>query len=197
MNFKQFLEMGEKLTAPIDDVQLHQTPSGVGFYSTFVINGDEYKVKFVPMSMTAYFSSSTPLVFYGISFTGPKAYELTGYNLGTRVYGELIRIVRKFIQEQNPAGFSFSGWSDKQSIMYDYLFKKYMSKDFVQVDSSAYMSKDYLNKLATLAPKIYEKITKWANSNSGIWQQTSDNMRRQKRSPEVPDTTSPVGWSHT
>jgi hypothetical protein len=165
-------EFGEYLGSSIDDIKFNN--SGNCLIYDYVIDNESYQVRFC----------EHPISFYGDDFRVPSveitnnAYEITfssvsrgtrptGKMNGTRVYGPLIKAIRKLIQEKNPEGLHFSGAYVEQDLMYHAFYERYLKNYYTRVAGADYLRNDFIESLKRTNDerwKIVEKRIKGINA---------------------------------
>lgn len=149
-NWLLIREMSGFMTADLGDVQLVQEPGGYEY--NFEMDGRAYNVSFVgPDEWIAWSAKGSVLLTenkYNISFSyGKGKMDLPRDTKSpTAVYGQLFKVVKKFLQQVNPEALDFVGVNYEQDVMYEMFYKKWLSKAFTRVGNQRYLRNDLYKK---------------------------------------------------
>lgn len=154
LNFKQFLEMGEVMTADVSGIQLRRTDNGY----KYVFNdddGEKYGVYFYEEGVPI---GGKRVSGFSIEFEGPAGMSLTNKYKANQVYRQLMMAVKKLIEELKPNALNFSGATDEQTIMYDVFYKRFLSQAYKRVSKYNYISNEFFEKTKVADPQLHQLI---------------------------------------
>lgn len=155
-NFKQWLEMSDVVNQSVDDIALE--PNYKGWSYRFKVGNNNYAINFLRKNVLlgSFYGMNLQLRGINISFIGPQGDQLTGLGQGPTIYRHVIKAVMKLIQQEQPQCLQFEGAVASQQVMYDNLYKRFLSKQYTRINQNQYVS----NIL----------IQQWKDSNSPEYQ---------------------------
>lgn len=203
LNFKSWLEMSDFTTADISHITFQKYNNRL--YYDFTVGSKEYQVYFIgpqPFKIPPVTISNDT---YSITFSQEGEEDIThNSDNPTAVYGEVAKATKKFILDYNPEVLKFNAFDQRQTIIYERLYRLYLSKAYTRLGSYAYMRNDLYHKfeqengtiwkiLQDLNKVGYKNINKEIESakNYGLAQrQTRAKLKLKKPPPkEPPDWT--------
>lgn len=142
-SFKEFLDVLNKES----DVTLEPYTGDYqpGLKYTFQVDGDEYTIFFVKTSLGAenYINNLAPNA-YSITLEGPNEYRLTGKFRGPTIYRELFKATKKLLDTEKPDALRFFGATPEQSIIYNVIYKKFLSQLYTKISYNQYLRNDLI-----------------------------------------------------
>lgn len=149
--FTEFIEMTDAVQDP--PIRLKSLNSGKRYRYDFTIPSQEegqgdsaYVIEFHERSSA---NPIQPPPFgqeWAVTLTGPRGYHLTGLNVATRVYREVIRAFKAVMERANPDVFVFNGYTPDQRVMYKSLYERFLKPYYRQINHFTYLRNDlYLN----------------------------------------------------
>lgn len=157
MRFKQFIRLNEIGEIEGEDVS-HITflPDNVygGVRHEFNIDGRLYKVYFVPYNLRVSGQTLSERSV-SITFSGPNGVDLTNFGNSHAVYTEMLKGIKKYLEEHQPEGLHFYGATGSMDLMYATFVKRFLSdregKDpryvYYRIGDMDYIRKDIYQKL--------------------------------------------------
>lgn len=163
--FKEWLRVDEisKIShLDTSDIKLKMSPSGYTYSFTYVApdgpatKPQDFDVNMVRSVIGEYDGIPLPseIVAYGITFSGPAGYSLTG-DAGSgavAIYSKLMSAVKKLMEIDDVDVLSFTAADQKMLPVYD-RFVKTMLPDFTQVDNGNYVRTTVLNHVMDSLPE--------------------------------------------
>lgn len=117
-----------------------------GYRHRFEIEGKDYTVT---MEREHFTLGSLKLDnVFGVLFEGPNGVRLTGTagTVATRIYGEMLRGIKKLMETEDVQGFDFTPAHPSMRIMYERFYQQYMKPEFIRVDSTHYIRSDLVKQ---------------------------------------------------
>lgn len=151
-SFKLYVELNDAINANTDDITF--TPAQGKLSYTFNLAEGSYRVKFSKYRFTMFGMNEDAT---DITLSGPDGVDLTGFGNGTQVYRQLIRAVKKFVENYNPKILHFHGVERAQDVMYDTFYQKFLKPYYTRLDVY-YLSNEWLDGLRTSDPETYAEI---------------------------------------
>lgn len=164
MNFYDFFYLFEiagedPMSMNTDDIQLQRYGSGWSY--TFEMDQENYTVNFSKTEVYCQSRSGSFLVTndaYSITLSGPEGYKPTGRGKPLTVYKNLIKAVKKLLDQENPEGLQFYGAYPEQDIMYAAFYEKYLSKAYTKLNRKDYLRNTFLEQLKAQGGTKWEAI---------------------------------------
>lgn len=164
MGFKNFLicEFGEIENADVSNIQFFRSGNGVA--SEFTVDEEKYVVSFSPQALEV---GGNILTKNGalIAFAGPRGLRLTHRGRPFKVYSEMLRVIKAYLERYQPEGLTFSGSTDGMDQVYARFINRFLKDQpgrvaeevFVKVTGEIYIRKDVYE---SLPPRLKSMITK-------------------------------------
>jgi len=162
-------EISEIGQLDVSDIKLEPS-SGLyasGITYDFEYDDDDFTVEFEPLT------GEMPGIkkAYDINFTGPEGYRLTHKGRGaTYIYTQVLKAIKKFLDEYDPEVISFSGDEPAMDIIYNRFYEKFLApkagredhETFIQIDQHSYIRKTVIPKLpAEIQAQIQGAAQDW------------------------------------
>jgi hypothetical protein len=160
--FKEFVlsELRAAFTAPVDDVKV--SASRYGLHANFTTaDGNFFVAMDGPEQLKLYGTGrAMPITTksYEFGFSGPHKphVSMAGDNPNARdlfnlagdsknpnaVYSNVILVMRKMMQMVDAEGLTFSGYEPEQNLIYDRIYKSFLSKTYTRVAEREYLRND-------------------------------------------------------
>lgn len=161
MNFKDFIllinEFSDVTNLNTNEIELKEISRGYEY--NFVIDEKEYQIYFYRSPVGFYtnfkgefadYSRDGSFKYVGIakedrSFDiGLKAgysYNTTNLNIPFRVYTNVFKGFKKFLEVAKPQAFEYYGYEKNMDLLYDKFYNKFLSKEFMRLDNRIYLKK--------------------------------------------------------
>jgi hypothetical protein len=154
ITFKQYLlEFGDLSTLTTDEIKLEKTLRGYEY------KFGDYRVYMNRTSMDIDYGKIAILnegECYAIGFKHNNNYYLTKKGNAFTVYNTVFKVIKKFMDEVNPKGLYFSGYTDEMDLLYAKFYKKYLAVTHMKVENF-YLRKDVYHTLPDYAKEAVQK----------------------------------------
>ncbi len=180
--------MSDATSADVSQVNLNPIRGGLNYY--FSLGANKYQVFFKPNPAWMIFGIPIARIGYEISFDSrDSGYRLAGNTQNpTSVYAEVIKAIRKLIQEKNPEFLTFMGAGSSQDVIYDKFYRRYLSQLYTRVGVQYYLRNDLYKKYEQENGPEWQAIQKQEQQIGGYLQdkiKRARNLRMRDRQQRV------------
>ena len=144
MNFKEWLNE-VNLSQSSDHIELKSTGFDQLTYE-FTIGDQECKVIFYNSMAMIKEKQISNIWTVDFEVNNRVSQSFLGKNMHL-IYSQLLLGVKKLIDSVPVNGLKFYGADENQDYIYHQFYKRYLSKDFIQVNREVYVKKDFLRKI--------------------------------------------------
>ena len=162
-SFYQFyIEITDVLSAPTDDIAFVGNDDLIRYSFSIPLSDErvgqkeiKYTIEFEKYPIVINHETITNDAYSRNLSTNLYGFQSTKLGNGPTVYRQLLKAVKKLIEEKNPEGLDFLGATTDQQIMYNTFYEKILNKYYTRVSNQGYIRNDLLKQWESTRDKRF------------------------------------------